>query len=136
MVLTRLLTLSTSILEEFEVGQMPPYIAMSQVWSESLFPVSSLHDNKVSMCDGLKMLQTVRDADEQLSHVKYWWTDTWCIDQRDPEDKNRQILVMGEIYKNTCAVVVTVRHKFLFTQADWDGLLQKITSSYCLRPES
>jgi hypothetical protein len=122
MVLTRLLNLSSMTLEEFEIDQMPEYVAMSHVWSESLFPVPNLTDTKVEMCDGIKMLLVVQETNEEVARIQYCWTDTWCIDQNDPEDKNRQIPMMGEIYKNAEIVVVTVRHKFSFTQSYWDHL--------------
>jgi hypothetical protein len=88
MVLTRLLNLSSMTLEEFEIDQMPEYVAMSHVWSESLFPVPNLTDTKVEMCDGIKMLLVVQETNEEVARIQYCWTDTWCIDQNDPEDKN------------------------------------------------
>jgi hypothetical protein len=122
MVLTRLLNLSTMSLEEFDVDQMPAYHAISHVWTDELFPRSSLHKEGVSMSAGLQMVQAVRKKDTGLCKIPYCWIDTWCIDQNDPEDKNRQIPVMGKIYKNATLVIVAVRHRFSFCQGDWDAL--------------
>lgn len=72
------------------------------------------------------MLRITQERHEELFGIKYCWIDTWCIDQNDPEDKRRQIPMMGEIYRNALCVVVTVRHRFSFTQEDWNAILQKL----------
>jgi hypothetical protein len=126
MVFTRLLNLSTMTLEEFDIDQMPEYFAISHVWSESIFPVSNLADLKVGMCDGIEMLRVVRETDEELARTHYCWIDTWCIDQNDSEDKHRQIPMMGKVYKNANVVVVTVKHKFTFTQSYWNELVHSL----------
>jgi hypothetical protein len=54
---------------------------------------------------------------------RFCWADTWCIDQSDPDDKFRQIPLMGDIYRDAQSVIITVRHEFSFSQADWDAAI-------------
>ncbi|EPE24144.1 hypothetical protein GLAREA_07994 [Glarea lozoyensis ATCC 20868] len=117
-------------LESFDIDNMPPYLAMSHVWSESLFPVSHLANSEVDISDGLIMLETVLETYKELSQIEYCWTDTWCIDQNDPEDKYQQIPQMGRIYQNAVAAVVTVRHQFSFDQAYWDEIVGELEAAF------
>lgn len=80
----------------------------------------------VEESDGVSLLQTAQEQKTEISHALYAWIDTWSIDQSESEDRNRQIPMMVDIYKQAHAVVVVVRHKFLFTQADWDVIIENL----------
>ena len=118
MAVTRLLDLTTLELCDFPISQMPPYLAVSHVWSEGLFTPS--HQEDMESCEGLKVIQSLLEQRRELSRIRYCWVDTWSIDQDDADDKARQILLMGSIYKQAQLVVVAVKTRFSFTQADWD----------------
>jgi hypothetical protein len=83
------------------------------------------------------MLRCAQQGDKELTHIEYCWTDTWCINQNDPEDKSQQIPHMEHIYRNACCVVVTVRHKFSFSQNDWNELVERLQNIIsCIRDPS
>jgi len=119
MTLTRLLNLATDQLVVFEIGSMPTYVAISHVWSEALFPPSLRGSPREA--DGMQMIATLLTSPNESITCTYCWIDTWCIDQDDIEDKLRQIPLMSEIYKDALCVLITVRHHFTFSQADWNA---------------
>jgi Heterokaryon incompatibility protein (HET) len=119
MVQTRLINLETFKLEAFEIREMPPYAAISHVWSEELFPVSALHD--MEHTHGMKMVRTVLQLDSASSSTRYCWIDGYCIRQDDEDEILIQIPLMADIYRKAELVIVTVRHEFTFTQADWNA---------------
>lgn len=108
MVFTRLLNIEFMQLETHAIGQMPPYVAISHVWSEGLF--SPLHLNDFDSSPGLRLL--LNAALRELRFINYLWIDTWGIQQDDLEDKYLQIPEMGRIYADAQAVVACVKHKF------------------------
>jgi hypothetical protein len=121
MTLTRLVNLISNRLESFEIGSMPPYLAISHVWSEALYP-PSLRGSPQN-ADGMRMITTLITSSAKSMLCSYCWIDTWCIDQDDTEDKLRQIPLMGEIYKGALLVLITVRHHFTFSQEDWNAAI-------------
>jgi hypothetical protein len=118
---TRLLNLSTLALEPFDADEMPPYLAVSHVWSENLFPVSCCNGAQVESCDGLESVR--RAIKNRSDNIQFIWVDSWSIDQTDENDKNHQIPIMGKIFKGARLVLVVVRHCFTFGQAEWDSVL-------------
>ena len=119
---TKLINLRTFELESFAIGQMPPYVATSHVWSENLFPVTA--KSFVSTTSGMRMVATILQGhDEDAEKPQYCWVDTWCIDQNDPDDKLRQIPLMGNIYRDAEIVIITVSHAFTFSQEQWNSAI-------------
>ena len=114
--LTRLLNLSDLNLEQFEINAMPPYFAISHVWSENLFPIYSKHS--MASTDGLKMVLLYNE--QFLIKVAYCWIDTWCIDQENDDDKRLQIPLMARIYQQAQTVLVTVQQCMGSCQEVWD----------------
>jgi hypothetical protein len=51
-------------------------------------------------------LHALRRLSGDLHRQPWIWIDAICIDQKSPEEKNEQIPLMGEIYKNACDVIV------------------------------
>jgi Heterokaryon incompatibility protein (HET) len=100
---------------------MPPYLAISHVWSETLYPPSLRGSPQDA--DGMRMITTLVTSSPKSMLCSYCWIDTWCIDQDDTEDKLRQIPLMGEIYKGALLVLITVRHHFTFSQEDWNAAI-------------
>jgi hypothetical protein len=86
---TRLLDLNMLKLCEFPIDQIPPYQAVSHVWSKGLFAASDRH--RLEDCAGLKMIQSLLERRPELSHLEHCWVDTRSISQDDAEDKTRQV---------------------------------------------
>ena len=129
MVRTRLINLVGFGLEEHEIGKMPPYIAVSHVWAESLFPVNQIHaiDKTKGMTLVLEAVAQIRLGQTPMPEPPaYCWIDTWCIDQHDTKDKNAQIPAMGTIYKNAEFVIIATDHRFSFSQHDWEVTFGKV----------
>ena len=120
MVKTRLVNLDTHLLESFEIAQMPPYAAVSHVWTEELFPVTEI--KAMDKTDGMAMVSSAMKQ-IQFQRPAYCWIDTWCIDQNDDEDKRVQIPLMRDIYRDAEFVIITTNHRFSFLQQEWDVAL-------------
>ena len=91
-------------LGHFALDQCPPFVALSYVWG----PL----DPKWMLCtrDGRYITCTpnLRDA---LCHLResgqlIVWAHAICINQKDNLEKNKQVLLMGDIYKRASRVVV------------------------------
>jgi hypothetical protein len=145
MVRTRLIQLDTLSIFDVEIEHMPRYLAISHVWSENLFPprfrdtrhlargVTIL--KRLLVCTGGPKALSLRQfisrrvlqvPDGQLPKGALFWVDTWCIDQNDPEDKERQIPLMGRIYRDAAFVQIITEHKFTFRQDDWDSVCDEL----------
>lgn len=109
----RLFDLTTSVVSPFPFGSSPPYLAISHVWSESLFP--STIDN-VDGSPGLAAARAV--ISEQFPDVRFLWFDTLCIDQSDEGDKYAQIPHMGRIYEDSVAVAIVLGTRLDIEQVD------------------
>lgn len=115
---TRSLKLISSKLRE-----APPYIAISHVWTEALFPVAQKHD--IGNTIGYQIvLAALRETSPKINHL---WVDTWCIDQHDDKDKHRQMPLMGQIYRTAEFVLVTLGHNLNHTQSDLDDMMSKLS---------
>lgn len=77
----------------------------------------------MSTTPGMGMVAAVLQDLHDLDKPQYCWADTWCIDQDDPDDKLRQIPLMGDIYRNAHTVIITVNHRFKFSQSQWDSAI-------------
>lgn len=71
----------------------------------------------------MRMVATVIQDLDDVDRPQYCWADTWCIDQNDPNDKLRQIPLMGDIYRDAQSVIITVNHAFGFSQDQWDSAI-------------
>lgn len=95
-------------LEEVRLREAPPYEALSYVWGPT--------DNQWAIrCNARQFLVTNNcySALDRLSSKtfrRFLWIDSLCIDQRElPEsvdERNRQIKLMGEIYKRALRVTI------------------------------
>ena len=117
---TRLLHVDSCRLEKFSIHDMPPFIAVSHAWGDTLFP------------PGIPFLQQTgaKAVKRVLSHscpeVEHCWIDTFCIDQNDVEDKKRQIPLMGDIYGRAEAVAIVFKTPIGLTQERLDHVTQSI----------
>lgn len=82
----------------------PEYEALSYVWGTNNVPRYIRLDGRVlqitpSLYDALLALR--RD-----SEPRRLWVDAICINQRDVDERNRQVTLMGDIYMNAIRVVI------------------------------
>ncbi len=95
----------------------PEFLALSYTWGTAIYdadfnsPDQPLERTCSIVCDGvdLKVTQNLFNACTQLRDNgpgKYVWIDAVCINQRDLEEKGRQILLMGDIYGSAEEVIV------------------------------
>ena len=117
---TRLLHVGTGCLEQVLIDQILPFIAISHTWAEALFPPNtSFHQQQGA--EAIKCLLS-----QSFPNVQYCWIDTLCIDQADPEDKKRQIPLMGEIYSKAEAVAIISGTPIGLTQEDIDCVTERV----------
>ena len=129
MIRTRLVNLTTFELEEYAIDGMPPYVAISHVWAEDLFPVTSIPEmkNTIGMRLVLKALSQIQQNRSLETHQPgHCWADTWCIDQNDSQDKNIQMSAMGNIYRGAELVMIVTDHCFTFSQHSWETALSQV----------
>jgi hypothetical protein len=91
-------------LAELPLDPVPKYSALSYAW-DGQSPSSPIE------CGGgvLKITPNCEFALRQLRHerdARNLWIDSICIDQNSPAERNKQVALMGEIYKRAEQVVV------------------------------
>ena len=117
---TRLLHVDSCRLEKFPIHDLPPFIAVSHVWGDALFPPGIPFLRQT----GAKAVKRV--LSQSCPGVEYCWIDTFCIDQNDVEDKKRQIPLMGEIYSTAVAVAIVFKTPIGLTQERLDHVTRSI----------
>ena len=105
-------------LEQSFLHHLPPFIAISHAWGEALFPPNVPFD----LQPGAKAILIL--VAERFPHIHYCWIDTLCIDQKDEDDKQRQIPLMSEIYGKADAVAIVLAIPLGLTQAAVDEMSQ------------
>lgn len=126
---TRLLHVDSCHLEKFLIHDLPPFIAISHVWGDALFPA------------GIPFLQQTGATavecvlSQSYPDVEYCWIDTFCIDQNDVEDKKRQIPLMGGIYGTAVAVAIIFKTPIGLTQERLDHVTQNIEGALTMYRE-
>ncbi|KAJ4145431.1 hypothetical protein LMH87_004282 [Akanthomyces muscarius] len=111
----RLLNTATWAVEVFEIGQAPPYLAISHAWSDAVFP------RKLPLSPSFgsdAIAQTIHKRG--LHHVRYCWIDLFCIIQDSDEDMCEQIPLMSHIYGDAQAVLIMLTSKLNLTQEQVD----------------
>jgi hypothetical protein len=88
------------------------YITLSYCWGPPPFLTTTLanlenHKNAIPM---LELPQTIYDAVivTRGMGIRYIWIDALCIIQDSPEDKVKELQVMGDIYHHSTLTVVAV----------------------------
>ena len=117
---TRLLHVDSCTLSIFLLTELPPFIAVSHVWSDALFPTRvELRRQK-----GFKAVKQV--IFECHPTIEYCWIDILCIDQNDHDDKMRQIPLMQTIFGQAEVVAVVLNAELNLTQEEIDGAVARI----------
>lgn len=123
MPLVRLFNTRESLLQEFELGNTPPYLAVSHAWSDHIFPPGTPILSSV----GGKVVQKVIGTCYPTIH--HCWVDNFCIKQDDDDDKLQQIPLMGSIYHNSEAVIVVLSCEIGFDQSDVDAATRSLADA-------
>lgn len=113
---TRLVHIQSGRIERFPINQMPDYMAVSHTWADGLFAAGSSFQET----PGSKAIECLSDPD--CKAITYCWIDTLCIDQNDPEDKQRQIPLMGDIYGNAQVVIIVTGECLGLSQSEIDAM--------------
>ncbi|KAH6608146.1 hypothetical protein Trco_004459 [Trichoderma cornu-damae] len=91
-------------LDPADIGQLPPYEAISYVWGTG--------DRRFRLgCDGaiLPLTQSIHDALARVrlpDRPRRLWADQICINQDDIAERSRQVKLMNAVYKNAGKVLV------------------------------
>ncbi|RYO97522.1 hypothetical protein DL766_009785 [Monosporascus sp. MC13-8B] len=97
-------------------GARPKFEALSYRWGEN-------DDPKTILVDGMKF-RVGRNLWDALHFLRGraentpYWIDALCINQRDTEERNRQLRIMGHIYFRASTVVVWLGRRYLRFQSD------------------
>jgi hypothetical protein len=75
----------------------PPYMALSYVWG-STDDYHSVHVNDSIFVVTKNLFAALSALGRTLVNGEHLWVDTICINQRDVEERNRQVALMGRIY--------------------------------------
>ncbi|KAH7359733.1 heterokaryon incompatibility protein-domain-containing protein [Pyrenochaeta sp. MPI-SDFR-AT-0127] len=94
------------------LDEAPPYEALSYCWGEA-------KDRALISCNGHQM-SIMKSLHEALSQFRATmkenvdrrtiWADAICIDQSNTPERNQQVLLMGEVYRNAQRVIVWLGH--------------------------
>ncbi|KAF3766450.1 heterokaryon incompatibility, partial [Cryphonectria parasitica EP155] len=104
-------------LETFDIGQCPPYVALSYTWGppevcetviingrpmqvrENLHAVLSVLRNKGNTCFS-------EDATRERNLVRqHFWIDAICINQQDLHERGHQVDLMAPIFSQAACVI-------------------------------
>ncbi|EJP61086.1 HET domain protein [Beauveria bassiana ARSEF 2860] len=111
----RLVNTATWAVESFEIGQAPPYLAISHAWSDCIFPK---HGNFGQSFGSGAIRQTIQQRG--LHQVGYCWIDLFCIIQDSEDDMCEQMPLMSHIYGDAKVVLIILTNKLNLTQEQVD----------------
>jgi hypothetical protein len=87
-----------------KLSDTPPYEALSYCWGAEVFPeMLHLPGGVLAITDNLAA------ALRQLRHLeqpRHLWVDAVCINQRDNQEKNHQVSLMSQVYRNAATGLV------------------------------
>jgi hypothetical protein len=101
-------------LYESKIGETGEYIALSYCWGgpQAVTTTREAIDRYTTGIDVSSLPQTIRDAIRTVRRLgfSYLWVDALCIIQDCPEDRAREILAMGDAYKNASLTIVAANN--------------------------
>ncbi|KAJ8113454.1 hypothetical protein OPT61_g4415 [Boeremia exigua] len=126
---------------------LPEYYALSYAWGQYRSSQMALVDGR-SVGIGLNLDCALRHIRCSLSQPLLMWVDALCINQRDVEERNAQVLLMRDIYSSAervlislgpehpgdAVVIARVREKIIpQTEEEYFFLLEYV-AAICQRP--
>ncbi|KAF1926644.1 HET-domain-containing protein [Didymella exigua CBS 183.55] len=97
-------------LHTFDLDKAPNYIALSYTWG----PESPAYPIRVNRRK-LQIRANLHAFLQGFTARAYIWIDQICIDQSNPEEKNHQVRMMAQIYKDCDSMIIwlgSTSHKF------------------------
>jgi hypothetical protein len=97
----------------FSLNEDPKYVALSYVWgskevTESIIVNGSSLAVTINLASALRELRSSRALEDskgvQMLPILLW-VDAICINQQDVEERNSQVLMMGDIYRHAVSVL-------------------------------
>jgi len=95
-----------------ELAKHPPFYALSYVWGNSKVTDSILLEGQlIQVTSNLfsaltKIRESTYELPDGVKSCKHLWVDALCINQKDYEEKNRQVPMMRDIYKEAELVIM------------------------------
>jgi hypothetical protein len=87
-----------------KLSEKPPYEALSYCWGAEVFPeMLHLSGGVLAITDNLAAALRQLRHPEQCRRL---WVDAVCINQRDNQEKNHQVSLMSQVYRNATTVLV------------------------------
>ena len=93
------------------LNKLPSYEALSYTWGEPVEAKESVE--RKSLCiNGCQRIGITKNLFTALRRLRYHiagrtiWIDAICIDQSDSTEREKQVSIMGEIYKKASSVLV------------------------------
>ncbi|KUJ19634.1 HET-domain-containing protein [Mollisia scopiformis] len=132
-------------LEEIALSGNIPYECLSYTWDGPTFGDTGeewTSDRKHIVCNGsiIFIRQNLYDCLVELRKVGIVgpiWIDALCINQNDINERNKQVGMMGRIYKNATRVIVWLGREDEHTELAVSSLKRiRLTAAECLRDES
>ncbi|KAI0448661.1 hypothetical protein F5B21DRAFT_496803 [Xylaria acuta] len=94
-------------ISHFERNKAPSYAALSYTWDEGgETDMLQLNRREFPVRRNLWSCLNYLWSNAQYPTAKYLWVDAICIDQTNTSERNAQVRVMDEIYKNACYVSI------------------------------
>jgi len=105
------------ILEMVALANAPEYRALSYTWGYPLYedpdndPTDQSHRDQIVLCEGqiLRITKNLHDALSILpscAEFDHLWIDAICIDQGNIGERNAQVAIMSDIYRQASNVIV------------------------------
>src|SRR5690242_16376759 len=93
-------------LHTFDLDKAPNYIALSYTWGPPLpnYPIRVNHRK-------LHIRANLHAFLQGFAARGYIWIDQICIDQSNPEEKNHQVRMMAQIYKDCDSMIIWLGSK-------------------------
>ncbi|KAM3496913.1 hypothetical protein MY10362_009719 [Beauveria mimosiformis] len=123
----RLVNTVTWAVESFEIGQAPPYLAISHAWSDFIFPK---HGNFGQSFGSDAIRQTIQQRG--LDQVGYCWIDLFCIIQESEDDMCEQMPLMSHIYGDATVVLIILTNKLNLTQEQVDHVSAELDEALAI----
>jgi hypothetical protein len=89
---------------ELDDESLPAYEAIAYTWGDGTIKHEVFFEGKkLGITDSVKdILLELRGSETE----RVLWIDTMCINQKDIDERNRQVWLMGQVYSKTKAVII------------------------------
>jgi len=89
----------------YDTDKMPPYIALSYTWGAS-FPVRDVWINGKRWVVRKNLRNFLTSfARSRVHEIDHLWIDALCIDQENTRERNHQVRMMADIYRDSQHVI-------------------------------